>query len=138
VIFFRIRIGSGFNDFVDPHKESGSRIRIQVREKEEKQYFLLHFVQFYNKKACFGSWFGSALYPDSKNLWIRILIRIEIRCWTRVPVLKHAVHKNKTKKTFFYNVGVYRYQKTKNFTYSRIKKYNFSFRKMHLPKVIPK
>jgi hypothetical protein len=33
-----IRIGSGFNDFVDPdpHWESGSRIRIQGQENEEK------------------------------------------------------------------------------------------------------
>jgi hypothetical protein len=36
--WIRIRIGSGFNDFVDPDPkwESGSRIRIQGQENEEK------------------------------------------------------------------------------------------------------
>jgi hypothetical protein len=35
-IRIRIRIESGFNDFMDPNWESGSRIQIKGQENEEK------------------------------------------------------------------------------------------------------
>jgi hypothetical protein len=69
-----IRIGSGFNDFVDSKCGSGSRGKIM----KKKPTLLINFFQFYNKKVCCGS--GSAFDPDSMTLWIRI----ELKCWIQI------------------------------------------------------
>jgi hypothetical protein len=67
-LWIRIRIGSGFNDFVDPYSESGSRIQgsifgIRIQGKEGKNCtFSDIFFNFITKAFC-GC--GSALDPDS-------------------------------------------------------------------------
>jgi hypothetical protein len=66
-----IRIGSGFNDFVDLVFESGSR-----GQKMKEKYILFSvFLQFDNKKVCCV--FGSILDPNSMTLWVRIEVNLD-------------------------------------------------------------
>jgi hypothetical protein len=86
-------IRSGFNDFVDPDPDPGAK-------KKKKGAFCIFFIcitkryeivgttkifdiKFIFKKCvpkfCFGSGSGSALYPDSRTLWIRIRIQNELK-----------------------------------------------------------
>jgi hypothetical protein len=52
--WIQTRFGSGFNDFVDPVSESGSRIQIQGQENKIKTAHISTFFQIYNKKVCYG------------------------------------------------------------------------------------
>jgi hypothetical protein len=48
---FKQGCGSRFNDFLDPHSESGSRIRIQGQENDvQTTYIFVHFSLFFNKR----------------------------------------------------------------------------------------
>jgi hypothetical protein len=60
--WIRIRIGSGFNDFVDPDSESESRIRIQGQENNVKILFV-HFSNFITDR--------SVVDPDPHSIQIQ-------------------------------------------------------------------
>jgi hypothetical protein len=69
---------------VDPDQDLEARKRSTVNTMP---VLFSKFFQLYKKKVCW--WSGSALYPNSMTLWIRI----EHNCWIRLRIKSIKIQK---------------------------------------------